>query len=266
MPKSISIDSEMLCRATSRRHKINHAIGRPMPASQQSSTQLWAPTNFHMLHPGKTGGSAVKAAFRQAPVNPERILHLHRHMTKLRDVPAGDRVFFFVRDPLTRFVSGFYSRQRQGQPRYSAPWNPAEKVAFQKFATPNALGGALASRNPAVRAAAVAAMKGIRHVKSSYWEWFHDPAYFESRLGDVLFIGFQETLDADFQILKSLLNLPRDIQLPQDDATSHRSPAGLDRTLNERAEAALRKWYAADYEFVERCREIRCRTRVRDCA
>ena len=38
------------------------------------------------------------------------VVHLHRHAVRLRDVPVGEKFFFFVRDPVSRFVSGFHSR------------------------------------------------------------------------------------------------------------------------------------------------------------
>jgi hypothetical protein len=109
-------------------------------------------------------------------------------------------------------------------------------------------------------------MRGITHVQTSYWDWFHDKAYFEWRRNDILFIGFQETLGDDFNILKSLLNIPSHIRLPADDVTSHRSPQGFDRTLDDTAQAALRKWYARDLEFIDLCRSLRSRWHRRDFA
>jgi hypothetical protein len=246
--------------------EVHHAARQLRSRTYQIWNTLLGRHYVHMLHIGKTGGTAIKAAIRQVPTRPDLSLRLHRHNAKFVDVPDGDKVFFFVRDPLTRFVSGFYSRQRQGRPHYLSPWSPAEATAFARFETPNALGNALALSDPPIRAAAVAAMRGIRHVKSSYWDWFHDTAYFENRLSDVLFIGFQETLDGDFERLKALLNLPAHVELPKDEARSHRSPAGLDRTLDDTSQAALREWYARDYEFVELCRSLRSRWLRRDCA
>ncbi len=246
--------------------EVHHAARQLRSRTYQFWNTLLGRHDVHMLHIGKTGGTAIKAAIRQVPARLDVRLRLHRHKGKLVDVPRGDKVFFFVRDPLTRFISGFYSRHRQGRPHYLSPWSPAEATAFARFETPNALGNALALADPSNRAAAVAAMRGIRHVKSSYWEWFHDAAYFESRWSDVMFIGFQETLDSDFEHLKVLLNLPAHVQLPKDEATSHRSPAGLDRTLDDTSQAALREWYARDYEFVELCRSLRSRWTQRDCA
>jgi hypothetical protein len=210
----------------------------------------------HFLHLGKTGGSAVKYAIENCP-NPHLcyVIYLHPHETTLRDVPQGHKFFFFLRDPLSRFVSGFYSRQRQGQPRYYMRWTPEEQAAFQRFASPDALGVALSSADPEERAAAEAAMRGILHVKDSYWKWFESRDYFLSRLPDLFFIGFQEQLADDFEVLRNKLFLPC-VALPEDDVFAHRNPPGLDRSLSPQAVANLRRWYADDYAFVELCHDI----------
>ena len=95
-------------------------------------------------------------------------LRLHGYETRLSDIPDGEPVAFFVRDPISRFVSGFYSRQRQGQPRYNFPWSGEEQQAFARFRTPSQLGVALSSLDADRRTAAVQAMKSISHVPSSY--------------------------------------------------------------------------------------------------
>lgn len=210
----------------------------------------------HFLHLGKTGGSAVKHAIETCR-NPHMcyVLYLHPHETTLRDVPEGHKFFFLLRDPVSRFVSGFYSRQRQGQPRYYLRWSAGEKTAFERFESPNALGRALCSADPGERAAAEAAMRSIMHVKDSYWNWFESRDYFLSRLPDLFFIGFQEQLAEDFEVLRNKLFLPC-LTLPQDDLFAHRNPAELDRSLDPEALANLKRWYADDYAFVELCHDI----------
>ena len=81
----------------------------------------------HFLHIGKTGGTAVKYALKRNLVNKEYMIYLHGHEFKLRDVQKGAKAFFFLRDPVDRFVSGFYSRRRQGQPRIFSPWSQARR-------------------------------------------------------------------------------------------------------------------------------------------
>ena len=101
----------------------------------------------HFLHIGKTGGAAVKHALK--PVAAAGHLMLHGHDVRLHDVAPGEQVFFFLRDPLSRFVSAFYSRQREGRPRYVVPWTPDEEAAFGRFRTANELADGLSSTSAA---------------------------------------------------------------------------------------------------------------------
>ena len=41
-------------------------------------------------------------------------------------------------------------------------------------------------------------MKGIRHVNSNYRFWFKSVGYYLSRVDDILYIGFLESLGDDF--------------------------------------------------------------------
>jgi hypothetical protein len=214
------------------------------------------PKVVHFLHIGKTGGTAIKHALKTT-TDASIALHLHNHDTKLSDVPRGEQVFFFVRDPIRRFVSGFYSRQRQGQPRYFVPWSTDERDSFENFVTPNDLAEALSAADRHTRQKAARAMQSIGHVRDSYWKWFENEPYFRSRLDDIFFIGFQESFAEDFRILKSLLPLPESAALPDDDSLAHRNPTGLDTTLTARARGNLAEWYEADYAFVTLCREVR---------
>lgn len=208
----------------------------------------------HFLHIGKTGGTAVRDTLQHHTLTPKYKIFLHGHHFALSRVPVGDKCFFVLRDPISRFVSGFYGRQRMDRPRYDLPWLPSEELAFGRFHTPNQLACALSSPDSDARAAAEAAMGGISHVRSSYWKWFRDEAYFLSRRDDILFVGYQETLSQDFDQLRQLLGLPDSVALPQAGAKAHRNPDHLDKRLDEEAIANLRTWYARDYEFLALCK------------
>jgi hypothetical protein len=213
----------------------------------------------HFLHIGKTGGTAVKHALDGIHGSGGFLLEMHEHDVTLTHVPVGEKFMFFVRDPIKRFVSGFYSRRRQGRPRYSVPWTPAEQEAFTSFDTPNQLALDLSAEDPARRTKATRAMNGIVHVRSSYWTWFHDEAYLRSRLADLFFVGFQESLDRDFERLKRKLALPMGLALPTDEVKAHRNPKGLSTDLDDVAMNNLTEWYARDYQFIEICRELSAR-------
>lgn len=213
---------------------------------------VWSKTeHVHFLHIGKTGGTALRNVFSNYPPTGNRVLVAHGHTTTLADVPPGEKVVFVLRNPLTRYISGFNSRLREGQPRYFSPWSPEEGTAFKKFPRPTELAEALASTCPETKVAAEHAMRNILHVSEPYAKWFDSLDYLESRRADIKYVGFQESLHTDFEELKKALCLPANAELPSDKVAAHRSPDGVDKTLSPLAEEILRSWYAEDFKFID---------------
>lgn len=234
---------------------------------------------LHFLHIGKTGGTALVYALNEygycaqsperaranrpnlynlnpQPENSKLTIYVHAHNETLRSVPEGEKFFFFLRDPISRFTSGFYSRQRQGKPRYNSPWTEAEKRAYERFEIVNQLALALTSANPDEKKAAENAMKSIQHVRDSFWEWFENEEYFRSRWADIFFIGFQETLAQDFETLKAKLHLPANVSLPSDVVLAYKNVADVDKKLDPIALQNLKDWYKDDYRLIELCKEF----------
>lgn len=210
----------------------------------------------HFLHVSKTGGSVLKATLHNNLDHSVYSIQFHGHKIKLTDIPKGQKFFFFLRDPLSKFVSAFYSRQRMGKPRYNAPWNKLEENMFSVFNTPNELAVALGNRSSIYHSLAKESMTATQHF-ARYYERFQDLEYFKSRLEDLLFIGFQETLDEDFEELKKTLCLPRRLSLSPDNVIAHKNPPGLDKSLENASIAALSDWYAGDIELVSFCRALK---------
>jgi len=211
----------------------------------------------HLLHVSKTGGTAVKHALRPHRSCRRHQLFLHPHGTRLRDIPPGDKVVFFLRDPVTRFVSAFNSRRNRGRPRYNVPWTAEEELAFGRFDSAGSLALALVSDDEEDRDAAVRAMRSIGLLRDRFDYWLESEDYLLSRSDDVLLIGLQESLDEDFEVLKDILHLPGSLVLPVDDVRAHRATPGGADALDNAARDALRQWYAADYRLLEACRGIR---------
>jgi hypothetical protein len=200
----------------------------------------------HFLHVGKTGGTAVRAALEGTRSRRYR-LTLHSHGTRLEHLPPQDLAIAFVRDPVARFVSGFYSRQRRGRPRYDFAWSPEEEVAFQRFSSPDELSRALSSRDSEERKAAQTAMESIQHVRDHQTAWFGPDPQRAIQNGRLLFVGSQEHLGEDFERLKGLLGIDAAVRLPADPVASHKNPDGLDRSVSPEARENLFLWYKTDF-------------------
>lgn len=202
----------------------------------------------HFLHIGKTGGSSIKYALGGGRTysTKDYLIILHKHWFKMDGVLPGEKLFFFVRDPITRFVSGFYSRKRKGMPKTYDEWSESEKRAFNKFTNANSLAESISTRE------GVKAMNSIAHVRDSYWDWFKSKEYFLSRVDDILFVGSQENLNQDFEKLKKVLGLPASLELPQDKVNMHKNPdPDTDKRLSLQANRNLREWYSRDYDFLQ---------------
>jgi hypothetical protein len=204
---------------------------------------------IHFLHIGKTDGSALKYALRSVALDCNMVLHDHRF--SLRDVPWNDAVIFSIRSPLDRFVSGFNSRLRQGQPRIFAPWQFGEQEAFERFSNPNSLAESLWTDDLEAQMAARRAMLVIGHVRTSYADWLWSVPYVQQRKTSVLFILATESLSDDFEHLKRRLVFPSSLHLPKNPIHAHRTPAGFSVQLSERAVRNLECWYAKEIVFYQ---------------
>ena len=175
----------------------------------------------HFLHIGKTGGTAVKVAIRKGSEgSPKYRVEVRKHEIKLAAIPEDDYFFFCLRDPIERYVSGFLSRLRQGEPRYHIPWTEGEAVAFARFQSPDALALSLTAGGTEQQEAE-AAMRAIVHVRASYWDWFGDPDYFKGRADHILWIGHLEALD--LAPLADTLGFET-LQLPTDPRKANKGP------------------------------------------
>lgn len=214
-------------------------------------------THYGILHNRKTAGTALKDILEQQKSRtPKTHFTSFEHaMTFPRFITEhpNSQAIFFIRDPISRFVSGFYSRLREGKPRYNYPWSSAEKRAFKRFKDPNQLAEALSSCNPIKRYFAISAMKSIGHVKHTYQAFLGSLPFLKEKSAHIAFIGHQPEFDQDLIRLRTLLNIDEDIQSPDDEMRAHRNPTNLDKTLSAKATRNLYKWYSEDYAIYHWC-------------
>ena len=195
-----------------------------------------------------------------AEVHPTRYgpVKLELHSFRLDDVPGGDHVLFCVRDPVARYLSGFYSRLHKGQPHYSQEWSAAEARVFEAFRTPQRLASALHSPDAEERKLAQWSMEHIGHLRPMERQ-LGPPKNVKSHLDQIVYIGRQETLDDDWAKIKALLGLDEGVKMPIGRKRAHRQDDSLDRRLDDAQLAALREHYAPDFKIVEYCEKLRAR-------
>ncbi|PTX57481.1 sulfotransferase family protein [Litoreibacter ponti] len=203
-----------------------------------------------VLHIGKTGGSYMRSLLRHNETRWTRPLHLLGHGGTLRGSAKrfGDdrRLAFVVRDPVTRFVSAFYSRQRQGRPTYQVDWTPEEAAAFLWFEHAEDLALALRSDVPRARSAALYAMGAIQHLQRDLRFHLGGPEQLLAERDNIAVCVDLDRLDTHTDDIMERLGVP-DYQFPLA-PRRHASPAPLP-ALSPDAEAALRAHWEEEFEL-----------------
>jgi hypothetical protein len=214
-----------------------------------------------LIHIGKTGGTAVhKPLKKYMRRHPDFECAMPSHRVGLEQVVAEtphSRIIFFIREPVSRFISGFNSRLRAGWPRYSGKWLPEEEEAFSRFKTPNAIAEALSSDDRALRKAAIHGMRSIRHTKLSYQHYLGSVTLLNRVKDKIIFIGEQENLDDDFEVMKAVLGLPARLSLPDDDIAAHRTPEGYETTISDLGRKNILDYYADELDIYHWCKQHR---------
>ena len=205
------------------------------------------------LHIGKNAGTQVKNIAKNLSKYGIRIRKLG-HFARLVQLPENARYFFSVRKPETRFVSGFYSRKRKGQPLMFNEWRKHEAIAFSLFEHANELAENLFCDGDRGKQARMA-VKSIIHTGMQQCDWFLGCGFLDQQ--PPITIIRQEHFILDMQRLLTLLNVDVDVNtlVVTDDTTAHKNDYTSVPPLSDLALENLKKWYLQDYYFYELCEE-----------
>lgn len=217
----------------------------------------WAPDAIGLLHVGKTGGTYLKHVIRSNLAEGQNRIALMQHRHKLSDVGRNfgskGRAAFIFREPEARFVSGFYSRQRQGRPQYQSIWQPAEAPVFAFFKSPDALIKGFVSDDPTEVSMAHYAMANVSHLKRDYRFHFGSLEDFDQRAHRIVACLEIKDLDANITWFLDRIGL-EDAEMPE--ATPrHETRADLPG-LSPEGSAIFRKIYAEEFELYERMQAL----------
>jgi hypothetical protein len=224
---------------------VKSLIRRPAAADSRAP--------IHFLHIGKTAGTQFELGADQINARNDRWRIIkENHLTDLRNLKLGDHFLFSIRAPHGRFMSGFYSRKRQGRPRYDNPWSPYEAQAFAWFDHANDLAEALFAEGEAGYRA-MCALQSIGHLAKGQIDWFAKTGTF-FEVHPPMAILRQEHFKADMAAFLARIGVdPASVALDSDPDRAHRTDYADIPPLSDKARANLRRWYAQDYEFHKWC-------------
>lgn len=205
-----------------------------------------------VLHIGKTGGSFLRSVLRHNETHWQTPLQLLGHGATLKSTArrfgADRKLAIVVRDPISRFVSAFYSRQRQGRPTYQSQWSAEEAAAFLWFETAEELALALASNQPRQKSAALFAFGAIQHLKADMRFYLGGVEQLLAERKNVTVCVDLPNLDAHLPQIMSRLSVPN-FEMPPTPKT-HAAPDPLP-SLSAAAQAALRTHWAEEFELYD---------------
>lgn len=211
------------------------------------------PYRYVFLHIGKTGGTSIKTVIRSELVRDLPIGATDHKATAADIVKDEHALFGFVlRDPVTRFVSGFDSRLRNGRPEYDTPWTTGEAVAFSYFATANQLAEALFAKNQRLRSAAIFAARAITHLRRGYKFHLGELEQVKTLVPRIYYACRLETLGENAHKFVAPLGITRE----QFDANFKRRHVAAEKSkLSRKAVANLQQFYADEFAIYDYCVE-----------
>lgn len=144
------------------------------------------------LHIPKTGGSGVSKFGQELVARGYEFPCQFGHnwkVEKIREHFPEMRLCFILREPLSRMISGFNSRMRQGRPTYKSPWSPAEAAAFAMLPSHRHLLDAMLSDDEYQQSVLSHAMRVVRHLRWNYPFYFKDLPTLKSHAAHFELIG-----------------------------------------------------------------------------
>ena len=232
---------------TERRIKdaLRRLTGRPTRADEQARV-------VEFLHIGKTAGGQIKHVAKQINRSTNSVfIRGHGHSRTLMRLRDGNRYFFSIREPVSRFRSAFYwckSGEFHSAPR---DLEPDEVAAFSHFPHANDLAEALFDDGERGKHAR-AAILSIHHCFTSQVDWVRGRGAFLD-LRPPVWIIRQERFDDDLKEFMARIGFDGAISLSNDRNQAHRVDNSAEPVISPLGAENLRAWYVQDLHFYRTC-------------
>lgn len=219
----------------------------------QSDVEL---ANVYFINVGRTGLHAVRSAMEESHERNYRPIFYNLDR-RLADVPEEQKIALIYRDPIARFVSGFYSRKLKGGPNFEVRWDSREEAVFTKFMTPSELLEAVDSSYKADRYLAIMALREVSHLRNSLCWYFRSPDNINARLNEFVFLQNFDELGTSIKTFNKAFNCEVDLAMILDEERAVMNGA---QQLSSKAKAVFQRLFPHEYEiygFLEYIRSSR---------
>ena len=196
------------------------------------------------LHLGKTGGTTfINYTSHYRPL----IEHVRHKKVSLKRVCGHHCAVIFVRDPIDRWISGYYSRYRRGCPQYCSNWTQCETKYFEQYPSVGALAEALGDNsNSSEIYHAQQMVNCIGHL------WLNFAFYLkglETGYTKIGYVGLTDNLTTEFQHFTKKFNMT---QISNHSFERfHTNHVNKTHVLSEKGRLNLIQFLAKDYYYMD---------------
>ena len=166
---------------------------------------------------------------------------------RLKNLPVGSRVWVIVRDPISRFISSFYSRRYEGKPLFMIPWTEAEKSLYHRYETVNDLAEALSDENALVRFRAIQDMRDIGFLDRVYQHYYEGLTQDDCDK-EIHAITDIEQIEAVECEVKKIFDVPTSLKLDDPDEALMQT---CDWHLSDTGLENLRLWFQKENSYYD---------------
>lgn len=153
----------------------------------------------YFLHVNKAAGTSAIAGIRKyASKSKTHIIVPLPHQYGLASIPRKAKVALFIRNPETRFESGFEHLYRKGYPHYNVTWTKEEAEVFKEFQNFSSLIQSMSSDDQTLRTAAFSAWRHVFHLRHPYRHYVGNLSFLEKNIDRIVFVGEQENFQNDW--------------------------------------------------------------------
>jgi len=170
--------------------------------------------DFGFMHIPKTGGTGVNAFGKSLVERGHRFPCIFGHGWTVQEILENFpkiQINFILRDPLSKMISGFNSRIRQGRPTYNSIWTPGEASAFTLFPSVRNFFDAILADDEFNKSAVAYTMRRVRHLHWNYGFYFKNLETIRANQSSFRLIGTMETLNEFVGGMTALVGAPESL-------------------------------------------------------